>query len=130
MSRKILQTLIAMLCLSFFSACSQNTTITVQSSAKQTEEENVVQSGAIPVELAAIPNEYKTAAEHAGTLEALEYTTWESATYAAQSKQLTKTAIVYIQHLSSFWQWFVHWISSYHLKRFFCHNPFFLQSPY
>ena len=92
---------ILLLCLLLLASCTQNTGPTVQSStdsAEQAEVETVAQSGAIPEALAVIPNEYKTAAEHPGTLETLEYITWESMTYASQSKQLTKTAIVYLPY--------------------------------
>lgn len=65
---------------------------------EQSEVQVVTQNRDIPQELENIPPEYKSTAEHQGTLERLEYTTWESMTYAEQSKQLTKTAYVYLPY--------------------------------
>lgn len=45
-----------------------------------------------------IPDGYEQPAEHQGTLEKLEYQTYESFTYEAHSEKLTKTAWVYIPY--------------------------------
>ena len=55
-------------------------------------------SGQIPEELAQIPEEYFGAASEQGTVERLEYQTWESMSYEAQTTQLTKTAYVYLPY--------------------------------
>ncbi len=55
-------------------------------------------SGQIPEELEQIPEEYFGAASEQGTVERLEYQTWESMSYEAQTTQLTKTAYVYLPY--------------------------------
>lgn len=52
----------------------------------------------IPEELEYIPESYKRPAEHAGTLEKLEYNTWESFSYDEHTKKLEKTAWVYVPY--------------------------------
>lgn len=52
----------------------------------------------IPEELEYIPEGYTRPSEHPGTLEKLEYRTWESFSYAEHSRQLTKTAWVYLPY--------------------------------
>lgn len=54
--------------------------------------------GSIPEELEEIPAAYKKPARHAGTLEKLDYETWESFTYAAHAQRLTKEAWVYLPY--------------------------------
>ncbi|MEA4890200.1 MAG: hypothetical protein VB070_12120 [Clostridiaceae bacterium] len=73
----------------------------VLDSMEQSEVQVAIQSRDIPQELENISQEYKSTAEHQGTLKRLEYTTWESMTYAEQSKQLTKTAYVYLPYAYS-----------------------------
>lgn len=60
------------------------------------EQENL--SGVIPNELEYVPDGYTRPAEHQGTLEKLEYETWESFSYAEKSQKLTKTAWVYVPY--------------------------------
>lgn len=55
-------------------------------------------SGAIPEELEYVPEGYQQPAQHPGTLEKLEYQTWESFSYAEKSQKLTKTAWVYLPY--------------------------------
>lgn len=55
-------------------------------------------AGQIPEELARIPEEYFGTASEQGTLERLEYQTWESMSYEDQTTQLTKTAYVYLPY--------------------------------
>ncbi len=55
-------------------------------------------SGQIPDELAQIPKEYFGAASEQGTVERLEYQTYESMSYADQANPLTKTAYVYLPY--------------------------------
>ncbi|MCI8914586.1 MAG: prolyl oligopeptidase family serine peptidase [Lawsonibacter sp.] len=57
-----------------------------------------VLSGTIPAELEYIPEGYTTPAEHPGTLERLDYQTWESLSYEDHTRQLTKTAWVYLPY--------------------------------
>lgn len=45
-----------------------------------------------------IPDDYYSPAEEQGTLECLEYTTYESFSYEERTKQLTKTAYVYLPY--------------------------------
>jgi len=54
--------------------------------------------GVIPEELEYIPDGYTRPAEHAGTLERLDYQTYESFTYAEKSQPLQKTAWVYVPY--------------------------------
>lgn len=53
-------------------------------------------SGTIPEELEYIPEGYTQPSEHPGTLEKLEYQTWESLSYEEHTQRLTKTAWVYL----------------------------------
>lgn len=55
-------------------------------------------AGLIPAELEHIPAGYERPAEHAGTLERLDYNTWESFSYESHTQQLTKTAWVYVPY--------------------------------
>lgn len=55
-------------------------------------------SGTIPEELEYVPAGYTQPAEHPGTLEKLEYQTWESLTYEDHTQRLTKTAWVYLPY--------------------------------
>lgn len=55
-------------------------------------------SGQIPDELAQIPEEYFGAASEQGTVERLEYQTYESMSYGEKTTQLTKTAYVYLPY--------------------------------
>lgn len=52
----------------------------------------------IPAELEYVPEGYTSPAEHQGTLEKLEYQTWESLSYEAHTQKLTKTAWVYLPY--------------------------------
>lgn len=55
-------------------------------------------SGGIPEELEYIPDGYTSPSDHPGTLEKLEYETWESFSYAEKTQKLTKTAWVYLPY--------------------------------
>lgn len=55
-------------------------------------------SGQIPEELARIPEEYFGVASEQGTLERLEYQTWESMSYGDRTELLTKTAYIYLPY--------------------------------
>lgn len=55
-------------------------------------------SGIIPAELEYVPDGYTRPAENPGTLEKLEYETWESFSYEEQTQKLTKTAWVYLPY--------------------------------
>lgn len=55
-------------------------------------------SGQIPEELAQIPKEYFETASEQGTVERLEYQTYESMSYEERTTQLTKTAYVYLPY--------------------------------
>lgn len=55
-------------------------------------------SGQIPDELAQIPKEYFTPASEQGTIERLDYQTYESMSYEEQTTQLDKTAYVYLPY--------------------------------
>ena len=57
-----------------------------------------VLSGTIPEELEYVPEGYTRPAEHPGTLEKLEYQTWESLSYEDHTQRLTKTAWVYLPY--------------------------------
>lgn len=61
-------------------------------------EGNPVAYAKFPGELMEIPQEYKTAADHPGTLVTLNYDTYESMTYEKKSKILHKQAIVYLPY--------------------------------
>lgn len=52
----------------------------------------------IPDKLVQIPQEYKEKALQQGTLEQLDYKTYESMTYEQKSKELNKTAYVYLPY--------------------------------
>lgn len=52
----------------------------------------------IPAELAEIPSEYNSVADEQGTLIELWYDTYESFSYAEQSRPLEKRAIVYLPY--------------------------------
>lgn len=55
-------------------------------------------SGQIPDELAQIPKEYFAPASEQGTIERLDYQTYESMSYEEQTTQLDKTAYVYLPY--------------------------------
>ena len=55
-------------------------------------------SGTIPEELEYIPEGYTRPAERPGTLERLDYQTWESLSYEDHTQRLTKTAWVYLPY--------------------------------
>ncbi len=55
-------------------------------------------SGQIPEELARIPKDYFEPASEKGTVERLEYQTYESMSYEDRTTQLTKTAYVYLPY--------------------------------
>lgn len=55
-------------------------------------------SGTVPEELEYVPDGYTRPAGHPGTLEKLEYETWESFSYAEKTQKLTKTAWVYLPY--------------------------------
>lgn len=64
----------------------------------ETAMENKTGGGVIPEELEYIPDGYEQPAEHQGTLEKLEYQTYESFSYEEHSQRLTKTAWVYLPY--------------------------------
>lgn len=55
-------------------------------------------SGTVPAELQVIPEEYRTPAQHQGTLNRLTYETWESFNYEEHTQRLTKEAWVYLPY--------------------------------
>lgn len=55
-------------------------------------------SGIIPAELEYVPAGYQLPAEQQGTLEKLEYQTWESLSYDDHVQRLTKTAWAYVPY--------------------------------
>lgn len=55
-------------------------------------------SGTVPEELEYVPEGYTQPARHPGTLEKLEYRTWESFSCAEKSRKLTRTAWVYLPY--------------------------------
>lgn len=61
-------------------------------------DEEMVTAAALPKELAQIPEDYFEESEYPGTLVELEYDTYESMTYEAQSQVLHKRAIVYLPY--------------------------------
>lgn len=91
--------LLLALCLLLLFAWSQNTRSEIQSdSAEQSEANKQMNSKSIPAELEKIPVAYKNVAAQPGTVERLDYTTWESMTYTKKTNQLTKTAYVYLPY--------------------------------
>ena len=63
----------------------------------ETEGETVTR-GALPEELAEIPQDYFSQSDQQGTLVELEYDTYESMTYEEQEQVLYKRAIVYLPY--------------------------------
>ena len=55
-------------------------------------------AGEIPDELEYIPEGYRIPAEHAGTLERLDYSTYDSFNYGVAGHELNKTAWVYVPY--------------------------------
>jgi enterochelin esterase-like enzyme/acetyl esterase/lipase len=55
-------------------------------------------AGQIPEELEYVPDGYTEASDHPGTLERLDYQTYESFSYAEKSQTLQKTAWVYVPY--------------------------------
>lgn len=55
-------------------------------------------SGTIPAELEYVPDGYTLPSDRPGTLEKLEYQTWESFSYNEKAQKLTKTAWVYLPY--------------------------------
>ena len=55
-------------------------------------------SKTIPEELAFIPESYKRTSSHPGTLEKLQYETWESLSYEKHAQRLKKEAWVYLPY--------------------------------
>lgn len=74
---------------------SEQTPAPVQPSAP---EETPGSGATIPEELEYVPEGYYNPAEHQGTLEKLEYQTWESFSYEEHTQKLTKTAWVYLPY--------------------------------
>jgi PBP1b-binding outer membrane lipoprotein LpoB len=58
----------------------------------------LISKGTIPEELELIPDEYYKESSHPGSLEKLEYETYEAFSYEEQSQVLTKTAYVYLPY--------------------------------
>lgn len=71
----------------------------INAAAEETADRNS-QTGSkqIPSELAQIPKEYFTPASQQGTIERLDYQTYESMSYENQTIQLDKTAYVYLPY--------------------------------
>lgn len=89
-----LKTLAAVLAMMIvLNACGNHSTSTEKTTGSSTYAD-----GIIPAELEYIPEGYTTSAEHPGTLEKLEYQTWESFTYNDRTQALTKTAWVYLPY--------------------------------
>ena len=68
-----------------------------EEAATETEGETVTR-GALPEELAEIPQDYFSQSDQQGTLVELEYDTYESMTYEEQEQVLYKRAIVYLPY--------------------------------
>lgn len=62
----------------------------------QNREEESMMKNQIPEALAQIPEDYRKPADVQGTLERLDYTTYEAFTYQEKSTVLNKTAYVYL----------------------------------
>ena len=81
---------------------SNSTADIEQDAGSKTSKTDIVSSeastGNILDSLAEIPSEYFQEAEQKGTLEELEYDTFESFSYEEQSQSLTKRAIVYLPY--------------------------------
>jgi predicted peptidase len=58
----------------------------------------LISKGTIPEKLEMIPDEYYEESPHPGTIEKLEYETYEAFSYEEQSQVLTKTAYVYLPY--------------------------------
>ncbi|MGI6032506.1 MAG: alpha/beta hydrolase-fold protein [Coriobacteriales bacterium] len=68
------------------------------SSASSSASDGGYDVGQIPEELEYVPQGYDQPAEQAGSLEQLDYSTYESFTYEKKSQQLHKTAWVYVPY--------------------------------
>ena len=87
------------------SGCSdaQDAQSSSSATSSQTDSQTTTSSigydaGQIPDELEYVPDGYEQPAEHAGTLERLDYQTYESFSYAEKSQPLSKTAWVYVPY--------------------------------
>lgn len=79
-----------------YSTAENNTPTNEENTVNSVENNNI--RGLIPDELEYIPAEYKSPANHPGTLEKLTYDTWESFTYDKHSQKLTKEAWIYLPY--------------------------------
>lgn len=70
----------------------------VSSYSGETSSSPSKKSQAVPEELEYIPDGYESPSEHPGTLERLEYQTWESFSYEEHTQPLTKDAWVYLPY--------------------------------
>ena len=79
-------------------ACSKRTSEQVGKTDVSDKEEGeaVTVSDSIPDALEQVPDDYKKPAQVQGSIERLDYKTYESFSYAEKSKQLDKTAYVYL----------------------------------
>ena len=79
-------------------ACSKKTSEQVEKSDVSGKEagKTVTVSENIPDALEQVPDEYKKPAQAQGSIERLDYKTYESFSYAEKSKRLEKTAYVYL----------------------------------
>lgn len=74
---------------------NEETTVSEEDVVSMDEQTNC---GRIPKELAQIPEEYFKTASEQGTVERLQYQTWESMSYEDRTMQLMKTAYVYLPY--------------------------------
>ena len=80
-------------------AAEQTTQEKETSSETQVQEaQTTVTRATIPETLAQIPEGYELPADQQGTIERLDYTTYESMSYEEQSEELEKTAYVYLPY--------------------------------
>lgn len=70
----------------------------MKEAAEGAEMKEESRSGVIPQELEYIPEGYEQPAAHPGTLEKLEYQTYESFSYESRTQTITKTAWVYVPY--------------------------------
>ena len=92
-----------------FMGTEDDNSVNIETKSSDQEEINAVEGGTtdmnsqtgskrIPSELAQIPGEYFTPASQQGTIERLDYQTYESMSYESRATQLDKTAYVYLPY--------------------------------
>lgn len=92
-----------------FMGTEDDNSVNIETKSSDQEEINAAEGGTtdmnsqtgskrIPSELAQIPGEYFTPASQQGTIERLDYQTYESMSYESRATQLDKTAYVYLPY--------------------------------